>query len=152
MTTVLMDAPEYDPAKARRRYARILSALSLIVVIAAVWWFVRYWPQERAVDHFLTACEQKQYEKAYGLWMADPDWQKHPEKYNRYKFSDFERDWAGGGELGLIREHKIEAAERPKGGTTGVVVIVTINKRYEKAHFFVADEDKSLSFWRDFLY
>ncbi len=152
MPTVLMDAPQYDAAKIRRRNVRIAQILGAILLIAAVVWWFRYWPEEHAVDKFLTACEQQQYEKAYGIWMADADWQKHPEKYSRYKFDDFHHDWAGGGELGLIRSHSIDGSARPKNSKTGVVVIATVNQRNEKAHIFVDFSDKSLSFWRDFLY
>ncbi len=152
MTTVLMDAPFYDAAKVRRRKVRFAQILGAILLVAAVVWWFRFWPQEHVVNQFLTACEQQQYESAYGIWMADPDWQKHPEKYARYTFDNFHKDWGGGGELGLIRSHKIETSERPEGSTTGVVVIVTVNGRNEKAHLFVADSDKSISFWRDFLY
>ena len=152
MTSVLMDAPDYDPAIARRKKIRIAQILgAILLVVAVVWWF-RYWPQEHKVDQFLTAVEQQQYEAAYGIWLADADWKQHPEKYARYKFEDFFHDWGPAGELGLIREHKIDTAERPKGNTTGVVVIATVNQRKVHAHIFVDDKDHSLSFWQDFIY
>ncbi len=98
------------------------------------------------VDRFVTHLEHQDYEGAYGVWLADPAWRQHPQKYQRYTYNDFYRDWGPGGQWGLIKSHKIEAAVRPPRGGTGVIVVVTINRRAEKAFVWVERSDLSLSF------
>jgi len=70
---------------------------------------------------------------AYGIWMADRKWEQHPQKYARYPFNEFYRDWGPGGEWGLIKSYKIYGSATPKGGGSGVVVEVVVNNRAEHA-------------------
>jgi hypothetical protein len=114
----------------------------------------RFWPQEHAVDQFFEALQQQSYEKAYGVWMHDPDWKQHPDKYSRYPYNDFLKDWGPRGEWGIIKSHHIEGAAVPKGYSgspfataSGVVVVVTVNDRVsDKAHIWVQNDDKTLGF------
>jgi hypothetical protein len=150
----LFEAKPYDPARARRRRGRIIAiALVLIVLGLAVWHF-RYWREEHQVDKFFDALQQQNFEKAYGVWMNDPAWKQHPDKYARYPFSDFMKDWGTGGEWGIVKSHSIDGTAIPKGGNagafvspSGVVVVVTVNERIgEKAHIWVEKSDNTLSF------
>jgi hypothetical protein len=145
MSTTLFDAPEYDPAKERRRNQKIAGAIILLIILLGIAWLFRNYPEERVVNQFFTALEQKDYEKAYGIWVADPNWKQHPQEHSRYRFSEFYADWGPGGEYGLIRSHKIEGTASPKGGS-GVIVVVTINDRKEQARIWVQKSDKSLTF------
>lgn len=145
MSTTLFEAPEYDPARERRRKQVVALVVVLLLVAATLLYWFRNWPEERVVDKFFTALEQKDYEKAYGTWMADPDWKQHLEKYKRYSYGEFYLDWGPGGQWGLVRSHKIEGSARPKGGS-GVVVVVTVNERAEKARIWVEKKDKTLTF------
>lgn len=145
MSTTLFNATPYDFAKARRR-RNTLIAIVLIVVVAAVslWWF-RYWPYERKVDQFFTALQNKDYEKAYGLWVADPTWKQHPETHAKYPFGEFMTDWGPMGDWGVIKSHKVDTAIAPKGGSSGVVVQITVNERREKECLWVEKRDKSIT-------
>jgi len=142
----LLDAQQYDPARERRRRLKIGGAVTLVLVLAGVAWINRNWMEERAVDHFFTALEQKNYEAAYGIWMHDPNWQQHTDRYKQYPFNDFYRDWGPGGEWGLIKSHKVYGSINPSGGSSGVIVDVIVNERTEHARIWVQKSDKTLSF------
>ena len=142
----LLNAPAYDPRRARRRKELLAAGLLSLVLVGLLTYRFWNWREERAVDQFFSRLEQKDYESAYTLWLADPDWRRHPQKYARYPYSDFYRDWGPGGEWGLIKSHQIEAAVRPPQGGTGVIVVVTINQRAQKAFLWVEKGDLSLSF------
>ncbi len=138
----IFQAPQYDPSRDTRRRKIILIVVVAVAVVAALWWLFRFWPQERRVDQFFTALEQRNYEKAYAIYMHDPNWKQHPGQYARYPFNEFYIDWGPGGEWGLIRSHKIDGAR--KSGN-GVEVQVTVNDRKVPAKMWVDDADKTLT-------
>ncbi len=141
----LLDAKEYDEAGARKRKKLIVSIVGTILVIGALAYAFRYWPEERLVDKFFAALEKQQYETAYGIYMADPEWRQHPKKYSLYPYSDFYRDWGPGGEWGLVKSYKIYATgECPHGGS-GVIVEVIVNERAEHAQIYVQKKEKTFS-------
>jgi|SRR5579883_1083282 hypothetical protein len=141
----LLDAKEYDEAGARKRKKLIVSIVGTILVIGALAYAFRYWPEERLVDKFFAALEKQQYETAYGIYMADPEWRQHPQKYSLYPYSDFYRDWGPGGEWGLVKSYKIYATgECPHGGS-GVIVEVIVNERAEHAQIYVQKKEKTFS-------
>jgi len=146
MTTTILTAPPYDPKRNRRKRLIIIAIAVGLLIAAALFYEFRYWPEERVVSKFFNALEAKDYEKAYSIWMADPNWKQHPDQYSRYKFGDFYLDWGPGGEYGLIHSYHIDAAGTPKHGGTGVVVEVTVNERTKKAFLWVEKSDKSLTF------
>ena len=142
----LLDAQEYDPGKARKRRMQIISAIALLVIVLAVVWFNRYWPEERIVGHFFDALQKQDYKTAYGIWMHDPQWQQHPDERSKYPFNDFYRDWGPGGEWGLIKTQKVYGASSCPGGGSGVVVDVIVNERTEHAQVWVEKSDHTLSY------
>ncbi len=150
----LFEAQPYDPARARRRRGRIIAIVAVVIVLSLLAWHFRYWREERQVDTFFDALQQQNFEKAYGVWMNDPDWKQHPDNYARYPFSDFMKDWGLGGPWGIIKSYSIDGVAVPKGGNagafvspSGVVVVVTVNERIgDKAHIWVEKSDKTLSF------
>jgi hypothetical protein len=151
----LLDAHEADPAVARKRKRRIVFAGAVVVgfLLAGVagfvtnngWWFC-YWPQERIVGHFFGALQKQDYKTAYGVWMHDPDWAKHPGEHSQYSFNDFYRDWGPGGEWGLIKTQKVYGASTCPGPSSGVVVDVVVNGRLQHAQVWVEKSDHTLSF------
>ena len=144
----LLDAKQYDPARERKRRARIIAFISLLVVLAGVVWWFRYWPEEHIVGKFFDALQKQDYKTAYAIWMQDPDWQKHADnrRIHDYPFGDFYRDWGPGGEWGLIKTQKVFGASACPGGGTGVVVDVVVNDRAEHAQVWVEKSDKTLSY------
>ncbi|MGA2989442.1 MAG: hypothetical protein ABSD88_03120 [Candidatus Korobacteraceae bacterium] len=148
MPTTLFDYQPYDPARERRKRLRLIGGVVLLLIIAALAWFLRYWPEERRVDRFFAALQAQNYEQAYAVWLHDPEWKQHAQQYARYPFSAFYQDWGPQGEYGVIKSYHIEGTAEPpvKGGASGVVVVVTVNQRPEKAHIWVEKESKTLSF------
>jgi len=150
----LFEAKPYDEARARRRRFLIMGLALLVMLIAIIWWRMRFWPEEQIVNHFFDALQQQDYKQAYGIWMHDANWQQHPQQYSRYPLSDFMKDWGPGGEWGIIKSHRIDGAASPHGysGTpfavsSGVVVVVTVNDRIaDKARLWVQKDDKTLGF------
>ena len=148
----LFEAQPYDLSYARKKRNIIIALILLAIVIGLVWWQLRFWPEERVVDRFFDALQQQNDEQAYGIWMHDPDWKQHPDRYSRYPYSDFVKDWGPGGEWGIIKSHKIYGAAAPRSATpfgtaSGVVVVVTVNDRIaDKAHIWVQKDDKTLGF------
>jgi hypothetical protein len=141
----LLDAPSYDPAKARRRKIKIAVTIAAVIVLVALAWMYRNWPEEHVVDKFFTALQQRNYETAYGIYFNDPGWQQHQQKYSQYTYADFYRDWGPGGEWGLIKSHRIYGSANTKGSSGGVVVEVVVNERSEHARMFVQKSDKTLT-------
>jgi hypothetical protein len=142
----LLDAREYDPVRERRRRNRIISGIVLLLLLAALGWWFRFWPEERIADHFFEDLQKQDYAAAYGVWMHDPQWRQHPDRFPKYPYNDFYRDWGPGGEWGLIKSHKIYATGSPPGGGSGVIVDVTVNDRAQPARVWVEKSDKTMSF------
>ncbi|HET9743010.1 MAG TPA: hypothetical protein VFQ00_09675 [Terriglobales bacterium] len=141
----IFQAKEYDPRVDKRRRIYVISALIIIAVLIYLGYHFRNWREEQTVNHFFAAIEQKNYEKAYAIWNADPNWKQHPQKYSGYNFGTFELDWGPTGEYGDIRSHHIRAAINPKNAS-GVVVVVKINDRREPMALWVQKKDQSITF------
>jgi hypothetical protein len=143
----LLDAQPVDEVreKLRIRRRRIIISASIFVLLLAVfvWWEVRFWPEEHTVNKFFAAIEAQNFEQAYAIWMADAEWKQHPQKYERYTFNDFYRDWGPGGEFGAIRSHKIEHS---KNGGSGAIIEIEINGRPVTTSLWIEKSDKSIAY------
>jgi hypothetical protein len=142
----LLDAKEYDPEKERKRKTRLISVVVVVLLAAGLAWWFRFWPEERVAERFFDALQQQSYESAYAIWMHDPQWRQHPDRYPKYPFNEFYRDWGPGGEWGVIKSHKTYAVGSPPGGGSGVIVDVTVNDRAQPARVWVQKSDKTMSF------
>jgi hypothetical protein len=149
----LMDAKEYDPRPAQRRW-RLAGIAAALLLVFLVFWFwpsgrFRYWQQWSVADRFLAALEQKDFDAAYGIYFADPDWKQHPEKYARYTINQFKLDWGPQGDYGAITSHRVDCAlELPKkdfASPTGVVVVVIINNLHDTKSMWVEKESKTIT-------
>ncbi|MGH9513485.1 MAG: hypothetical protein ACRD2U_15245 [Terriglobales bacterium] len=141
----LLDAREYDPSRDRRRRTIAITIIVVLAIITGLAWYFHNWPEERIADQFFQALQNRNYEAAYGIYMHDPTWQQHPQKYAQYPYADFYRDWGPGGEWGLIKSYKIYGSATPKGGGSGVIVEVIVNDRAEHARIWVERADKTIS-------
>ena len=138
----LLNAPQYDEARSRRRTLAIWTVVVVAIVIAALAFFLRNWPYERTVDRFFTAIEQNDMEKAYGIYQSDADWKSHPDKYRNYPYGQFVLDWGPSGDWGKITSHHIDCAA---GIGSGVIVKTQVNGRAERAFMWVEKKDKTLT-------
>ena len=145
MPSTIFTAPQYNPQRERRKLVVVAAVIAAIVVLGVLAYLYRNWPEERVADHFLAALVNKDFERAYAIWVHDPDWKQHPQNYPKYSFRDFYNDWGPGGEWGIIRNYHIDGSANPKEGS-GVVVVVTINDRKEPARIWVQTKDKTLTF------
>ena len=142
----LLDAQPFDTARARRRKIIIAAAIVAVIVLMALGWTYRNWPEERVVDHFFAALQRQDYESAYAIYFNDPGWRQHQQKYSQYTYADFYRDWGPGGEWGLIKSHRTYGSANTKAfGSGGVIVEVVVNERAERARMFVQKSDKTIT-------
>lgn len=142
----LLDAKEYDPRPAARRKRLIIIVVVLAIVALVVWRVTRFWPEERVVNKFFDALERKDFDAAYGIYNADPEWKQHPDKYQQYPLNQFVLDWGPSGDLGAITSHKIDCVLEPdKPGTSGVIVAVTVNHLPQDSLIWVEKKTKTLT-------
>jgi len=145
----LLDAPQFDAAKAKRMRQISIGALiaaGAVVVVYVVLWMSLFhtfefwaWPAEHRISSFMTTLESGDFNKGFEMWYRDPDWQKHPERYSAYDFNQFQKDWGPMGDYGKIRSHKILMA---KSVGNGVVVGLVVNS--DTAHpLFLRVDNKS---------
>jgi hypothetical protein len=142
-----MDAVEYDPEPARRRNRLIILGVISLIVIFILYFFFRYWPEERVINGFFQSIEQKDFEKAYGLYNADPDWKQHPQDHP-YSFNQFRVDWGPSGNYGAITSHHVDCSTEPhRSGfqsASGIIVVVKINNRPETLSMWVEKKTKEI--------
>lgn len=137
----LLDAPVYDELKARRRSLMLYIASGTLAVLFVAWWLVASrpidWPWNWnnylfgriTVNRFLTAVEQNDLKKAYGIWVHDPNWEQNKAKHSVYPFERFEEDFgpdSSANTYGAFHSHKIVLAGR-YGNT--ILVASLINGR-----------------------
>jgi len=146
----LMDAKEYDPRPRRRRIQRIVAGIVIAILAVVAWRLFRYWPEERVVDRFLHEIEQKNFEAAYGIYVADPNWKQHPNQAQDPSFNQFSLEWGASGDYGVITSHRVECATEPptKGfrSPSGVIVVVDINHRAQTESLWVEKKNKTITF------
>jgi len=145
----IFQAEEYDFRKARRRKITISVVIVVVLILGALVWVFRNYPEELVVDHFMTDLQKQDYKSAYGLWIADKTWEQHPQQHAQYPFADFMRDWGPQGDWGAIKTFHIDGSAVPSdsyNSGNGVVVSVTINGRKEPAGIWVTKKDHTMSF------
>ena len=139
----LMDAQQYDESRDRRRRKLIIISVFVVLILAWVGYHERNHPERHAAKQFFAALQRGDVEGAYALWMRDPDWKQHPQKYSNYTFGDFSRDWGPSGEWGIIKTYEVNCSY---SSGSGVIVEVTPNQRAEHADVWVDKGDKTLHF------
>ena len=139
----LMDAQQYDEARARRRRYLIIIAVIAAIILAWVAYHLRSWPERHVADNFFAALQQQNLEAAFAVWNHDPDWKQHPDKFSKYPFGDFQQDWGPSGEWGIIKSHTIDCSYSTG---TGVIVQATLNNRSEHTYVWVDKSDKTVPF------
>src|ERR1700739_3005805 len=155
----LLDAPKFDQARENRNRAMLYGGGGLLFILIVVFWMLSGHPADMpwnwythmrgraAINNFLQDVEKNALKSAYAIWVHDPNWQQHPEKYGAYPFDRFEKDWSRtspDNEYGVIQTHEIVAARVFKNV---LLVGVLINGRKSKALFLTYfPKDHTLDF------
>ena len=145
----IFEAKEYDFRKARRRKITISVVIVAVLVLGALAWVFRNYPEELVVHRFMTDLQKQDYKAAYGLWVADKDWEQHPQQHAQYPYADFVRDWGPSGDWGVVKTFHVDGSAVPSdsyNSGNGVVVSVTINGRKEPAGIWVTKKDHTMTF------
>ncbi|HKW18290.1 MAG TPA: hypothetical protein VJO35_12360 [Terriglobales bacterium] len=139
----LMDAQQYDEARGRRRRNRIIIIIVAALIVAWVIYHERDHPERHAAKKFFAALSQQDLGGAYAIWLRDPNWKQHAEKYSNYTFGDFTTDWGPASEWGTIKNYSVDCS---LSSGSGVIVQATVNHRAEHAYLYVDKSDKTLHF------
>ena len=125
----LMDAKEYDPRPAEKRRKIIASVVVLVVAVSVYLYITRYDSEKKVINNFFQAIEQKDFDRAYGIYEGDPDWKQHPEKYE-YTLKRFTEDWTTESPAGgPIVSHHVDISKTDGQGAfgSGIIVAVRVN-------------------------
>ncbi len=143
----LTDPPADKPDKSRAM-AFTIAALALVAIVWLYFHF-RYYPEEKAVEHFFDALVAGNTDLAYQLWKPGPS----------YAMKDFLADWGPQGYFGPVKSYKIRRTKAPSGsGAVAVSVDVSPfspmpeisdlekNRKTKLVEVWVQAADKSFSF------
>ena len=145
----LLDSSSEEPRSKLRRY--VITALALAALLTlGVGYVFRFYPEKKATERFFDALVGGDTQRAYQLWKPQPT----------YSYQDFLEDWGPSGYYGPVKSYRIEAAESPKHGGSGVIVVIEIspyqpfpgdndaakNRQTREVRLWVERSDKSLSF------
>jgi hypothetical protein len=99
----LLDAQQYDEARARRRTQIIIASIIGALILAWVIYHLRNYPERHVAEKFFAALQKQNMEAAFGIWNQDPGWKQHQDKYSKYGYAEFDQDWGPSGEWGIIK-------------------------------------------------
>lgn len=145
----LLDASPEEP-RSKTRHLTIAAVALVLLIAGGLWYTFRFYPEKRAISRFFDALTAGDTARAYQLWKAGPS----------YTEKDFLDDWSPSGYYGPVKSYRIESVSSPKGGGSGVIVVVEISpfapfpsredvvksRRIREVRLWVETKDKSLSF------
>jgi hypothetical protein len=143
----LLDPPAEKPQKSRAM-AFTVAAVTLVILVA-LWFTFRYYPEKRAAEHFLDALVMGNTELSYQLWKPG----------HSYSMKDFLADWGPQGYYGPVKSYKILRASSPLGANAVAVRVALspfspmpdasnpeLSRKTKIVSLWVLVSDKSLSF------
>jgi hypothetical protein len=145
----ILDSSAEEPKSKALRY--VVSGVALAAMIAgALWYFLRFAPEKHTVEHFMNAVVAGDSQQAYKIWRPNPS----------FTYQDFLAFWGPKGYYSPIKSFRIESAEVPPKGGSGVVVVVELSAyspfpkpeesvkfaQNQEARLWVERSDQSLSF------
>ena len=143
----LLEPPAEPPKK--HYVLKITVAAVVLVVLIALWFTFRYYPEKKAAGQFFDALTAGDTAKAYALWKPS----------STYTMSDFLADWGTNGYYGPVRSYRIMDAKAVRESTS-IAVNVAISPylqmpvagdgeksiKTKVVTIWVTPADKSLSF------
>lgn len=112
--------------------------LAAIVLYSFYWLFFRNWREERRVENFLAAVQERQFEDAYSYWgctVAEP--------CRFYDYNEFLEDWGPESPLASVSSYELG---RSYTQPNGVIVEVTINGE-KQPNLWVEKDTQALSYF-----
>jgi hypothetical protein len=114
----ILDSGPEEPKSKALRY--VVSSIALAAMIAgAFWYFLRFTPEKRTVERFMEAVVAGNTQQAFQIW--------HPRPHVNFTYQDFLGFWGPKGYYSPIKSYRIESAEMPPNGGSGVVVVVELS-------------------------
>ena len=112
----LLDSGHEAPRSKTLRY--VISGVALAAMLAAsLWWVLRFTPEKHTVERFMDAVIAGNSQQAYQIWHPHPS----------FTYQDFLGFWGSDGYYSPIKSYRIETAEVPPDGGSGVVVVVEVS-------------------------
>jgi hypothetical protein len=112
----ILDSGVEEPKSKALRY--VVSGVALALLIAAgLWYVLRYSTEKHTVERFMTAVVAGDSQQAYQIWHAHPG----------FSLQDFVGFWGPNGYYSPIKSFRLESAEVPPKGGSGVVVTIEIS-------------------------
>jgi hypothetical protein len=112
----ILDSGAEEPKSKVLRY--VISSFALALMIAgALWYFLRFTPEKRTAERFMEAVIVGNSQQAYQIWHPRPG----------FTYQDFLAFWGPKGYYSPIKSFRIESAEAPPEGGSGVVVVVELS-------------------------
>ena len=145
----LLDAGPEEPRSKALRY--VVSGVALAIFIGiSLWYFTRYNKEKDTVERFMRAVATGDTQQAYQIWHPHPN----------FSYQDFLSFWGSNGYYSPIKSYRIETAEVPPKGGSGVVVVVELSEydtfpkaeeklkaaRNREVQLWVERSDQSMSF------
>ena len=112
----LLHAGAEEPKSKALRY--IISGVALVLLIAAgLAYLLRYTTEKHTVARFMNAVVAGDSQRAYQIWHPHPS----------FSYQDFLGFWGPKGYYSPIKSYRIERAEMPPKGGSGVVVAIEVS-------------------------
>src|SRR5208283_3213921 len=106
----LLEPPAEIPKK-HHALTITLAAVALVLIIA-LWFSFRYFPEKKAAGEFFAALTAGDTAKAYALWKPSPS----------YTMNDFLADWGTNGYYGPVRSYRIMDAKAVRNSVSIAVL------------------------------
>jgi hypothetical protein len=141
--------PPVEPSH-KRRHLKFVAVALVVLAAVIVYLSFRFYPEQRAAQHFFDALVAEDMNTAYKLWKAGPS----------YRLQDFLTDWGPNGYYGPVKSYKIMKITSPKDSANSVAIEVAVSpfspmpdasdaeksRRTRVVTVWMNTEDKSFSF------
>ena len=145
----LLNAPRYDERKEKLKKTALISTgvvfvllvlLTLAGYMSGHGWLFSNLGAEHRVGQFFAALKVKDYNKAYGIYNNDADWQQHPDQYRDYPEARFQEDWSTQDPIkGPVNTYHVDISRTDGEGNfgTGIIVAVTVNRNTRVFMYYI---------------
>jgi hypothetical protein len=101
----------------KRRHLQFVAVALVALAAVIIYLTFRFYPEQRAAQHFFDALVANDTSRAYQLWKPTPS----------YRMPDFLTDWGPYGYYGPVKSYKIIKVSSPNGSNSSVAVEVALS-------------------------